>query len=901
MGGGRRNKLLVFLLYFILLTIVFSSIVFAVHTSSVFVIPTFAKPSISVKYNFTVFNTGGNDIDRIRITRPDSGGWSSVSCGTTTGWSLSSSDSVTCSYATTTNLIKNSGNETFTVTVTTPAEGNYTWQVRTQDIGDAFIILNPTIVIDDTPPTTSFSLDKTPNAAAWINSDVNVTLTCTDSASGCFITLFVNDTTNTTEPNTIGKSLKLIGEGSNFVRFKSNDTLNNGENVKTTFNITIDKTKPVISNVNSTGIVLVGATKYVKGIIKANATVTDALSGLNSTAVRFSLGTAKCTATNLSNEWFCNIDTTLTLDGTYDLKVESVDLADNIATDISLSLVVDNTIPFITEYKLNSTAPGKGTTDAYFNPNLGQWIDLSFKANEIIKTWTSFKIFREGNESGISKNRTPSAFDGTDKANLTWTGDLSNGVLEDGSYIVRVNIKDNADNENNTILNPKIFVDTKKPVVFFNQTNKTGNEEVTIKFNGTLSTDENGIISFFWQFGDGATSTLSKPNKTYADNGVFSVNLTITDPASNINSTVNSVTVTNNAPTINSFTNDGPINEGNFINITITATDVAADLPLKFDFNCGNTSSSVVDQTSNIYKCFYINQGAFTANVSAKDKDDGVRNASTGVTVNNVAPTITSTPVTSAQVNKAYTYDVDATDPGADILTFRLEIAPEGMGITSSLGNITWTPKSTQKGKINVTVNVTDGDGGFDKQSFTIDVSSYVISLASGQNLFSPSLVSDKRSVNDFFGTAISDVDSIWIYNASSETWDFFKDGVHDGVKEITPGRGYFINMKATRTINGTADKMFKTGNFTFPPSFRLYDGWNLIGHYGVLEVEKGAALDDSLKTDHVTYGNLIDASGTSVTKLSENRGYWLFIKCLVTNTRCSIVYAPSNTSYAFE
>ena len=91
------------------------------------------------------------------------------------------------------------------------------------------------------------------------------------------------------------------------------------------------------------------------------------------------------------------------------------------------------------------------------------------------------------------------------------------------------------------------------------------------------------------------------------------------------------------------------------------------------------------------------------------------------VVVNN-PPSITSTAVTTAAENVPYAYDVNATDPDNDALTYSLDVFPEGMTIDSATGLIAWTPGSTQVGSNNVTVRATDTGGLFDTQSFTISV-----------------------------------------------------------------------------------------------------------------------------------------------------------------------------------
>ncbi|NOS80691.1 MAG: multicopper oxidase domain-containing protein [Nitrospira sp.] len=85
------------------------------------------------------------------------------------------------------------------------------------------------------------------------------------------------------------------------------------------------------------------------------------------------------------------------------------------------------------------------------------------------------------------------------------------------------------------------------------------------------------------------------------------------------------------------------------------------------------------------------------------------------------APVITSTPILTARVGRAYRYDVNATDANGDTLTYSLVASiPAGMTINSSTGLIRWTP--TVRGTFGVTVRVTDPGGLFATQSFSVTV-----------------------------------------------------------------------------------------------------------------------------------------------------------------------------------
>lgn len=69
-----------------------------------------------------------------------------------------------------------------------------------------------------------------------------------------------------------------------------------------------------------------------------------------------------------------------------------------------------------------------------------------------------------------------------------------------------------------------------------------------------------------------------------------------------------------------------------------------------------------------------------------------------------------------------YTYQVEAVDPDGDDLSYSLVDGPDGMFIDPATGLLGWSPSSLDSGIQEVSVRVDDGRGGFDEQSFVIDV-----------------------------------------------------------------------------------------------------------------------------------------------------------------------------------
>jgi RHS repeat-associated protein/uncharacterized repeat protein (TIGR01451 family) len=93
------------------------------------------------------------------------------------------------------------------------------------------------------------------------------------------------------------------------------------------------------------------------------------------------------------------------------------------------------------------------------------------------------------------------------------------------------------------------------------------------------------------------------------------------------------------------------------------------------------------------------------------------------VTAVNRAPAITSTALLSARAAVAYNYDVEASDPDGDTLTYSLLNPPAGMSINAGTGLVSWTPTAQQVGSHSIAVRADDGRGGIAAQDFTLAVS----------------------------------------------------------------------------------------------------------------------------------------------------------------------------------
>jgi len=91
-------------------------------------------------------------------------------------------------------------------------------------------------------------------------------------------------------------------------------------------------------------------------------------------------------------------------------------------------------------------------------------------------------------------------------------------------------------------------------------------------------------------------------------------------------------------------------------------------------------------------------------------------------TARNAAPQITSTPTLFAVVDRRFAYDLSASDADQDALAFELLAAPNGMSLNPASGTLRWLPTIDQLGTVQVSVRVSDPQGGSSVQSFTLTV-----------------------------------------------------------------------------------------------------------------------------------------------------------------------------------
>jgi PKD repeat protein len=239
-----------------------------------------------------------------------------------------------------------------------------------------------------------------------------------------------------------------------------------------------------------------------------------------------------------------------------------------------------------------------------------------------------------------------------------------------------------------------------------------------IQLTATATDAGNDPLTYNWYINNSTTPIVGQIiDYTFADNGNYNVVLTVTDKDGAVTSQTVEVTVDNVAPAIASIITPAKINEGESVEFKATATDVGVNDTLTYEWNFGDGTDAVIGQNVNHT---FADNGNYNVVLTVTDKDGAVTSQTVEVTVDNVAPAIASI-ITPAKINEGESveFKATATDVGInDTLTYLWNF---GDGTNPVIGdNITKT--FINPGTYQITLTVTDGDGGITTTERTITV-----------------------------------------------------------------------------------------------------------------------------------------------------------------------------------
>ena len=347
--------------------------------------------------------------------------------------------------------------------------------------------------IDVTPATFSFIIDtKSPEIKyllnpyqpdgknGWYTSNVDVNITANDSGTGINYTMYNIDGSW----QKYGEPFTLSNNGSYLIKFYSVD--NAGNKNESSFTVKIDKEKP------STNIILSGEKEgnYYTSGVDVSFDAHDSFSGIEETKYRINGGTW-----NVYDKKF-----SLEEDGNYIIEYYSIDKAGNEGERKEYAFTIQKEAKPMADFSFSPLNPKRGEEVHFYDASVGT-----------ITTW--FWNFGDGT---TSNEREP-----------------SHTYEKIGTYDVTLTVSGPSGMDSKT---QKITISNEIPKVFFEYFPKNPFQGRMINFTD-LSTDDETIVNYTWNFGDGNVSYEQNPTHKYDKSGTYTVKLTVKDNDGAINET----------------------------------------------------------------------------------------------------------------------------------------------------------------------------------------------------------------------------------------------------------------------------------------------------------------------------------------------------------------------------
>jgi hypothetical protein len=193
----------------------------------------------------------------------------------------------------------------------------------------------------------------------------------------------------------------------------------------------------------------------------------------------------------------------------------------------------------------------------------------------------------------------------------------------------------------------------------------SGSEGGPLTFDGSASSDpDNDALTYAWNFGDGVTGSGAKPSKAYADDGSYTVTLTVSDAKGGVSETaMTSATIANAAPT-GSFNAPTTVTENARLVLSIQSmSDPGGNDAIQYAFDCGDGRGYSAPTTTNNRPCVPADNGELIVRGRVQDGDGGSTEYSATVAVVNAPPTATFS-VPSKPVSEGQPITVSFTKPG---------------------------------------------------------------------------------------------------------------------------------------------------------------------------------------------------------------------------------------------
>jgi len=267
------------------------------------------------------------------------------------------------------------------------------------------------------------------------------------------------------------------------------------------------------------------------------------------------------------------------------------------------------------------------------------------------------------------------SFDGSgstdfDGSVVSWLWDFGDGETlsgetvthmysQEGDYVIVLTVSDDKDNTDTDTTS--VTVEDVDPLADFSVSSTSGFTPLSVTFND-LSESYDGVLSWFWDFGDGQTSTEQNPTNVYTE-GVYTISLTIAEEDGDVDTTTKQdiikVEIPTNIPPVADF--NIQVSDGALINEIILVIDQSSDIDGTIVFwfwDFGDAVTSTLQNPMHQYQ----DMGTYMVSLTVEDDDGATSIVAKYVVVREGNPPITNNDYDGLWHNIDFSINLSAID-----------------------------------------------------------------------------------------------------------------------------------------------------------------------------------------------------------------------------------------------